>query len=99
MFKGNIQETKVKRPFTTSLCFVVAALVLILSACSTSSNPTTATTSTASTGSPSGQQPGDFGLAVLPGYQVSLFATQPSGITRPNPLVVHTPFLYIHNHN
>lgn len=99
MFTGNIPETNVKRAFTTSLCFVVAALVLILSACSTSSNPTTATTSTASTGSPSGQQAGDFGLAVLPGYQVSLFARQPSGITGPDSLVVDNGFVYIDYQN
>jgi sugar lactone lactonase YvrE len=93
MFTVNIPETKVKRAFTTSLCFVVAALVLILSACSTSSNPTT------STGSPSGQQPGDFGLATVPGYQVSLFARQPSGITGPDSLVVDNGFVYIDYQN
>jgi hypothetical protein len=97
MFTVNIPETKVKRAFTTSLCFVVAALVLILSACGggTQSTSSSSTTPAATVGS----QPGDFGLAALPGYQVSLFTRQNSPFIGPDSLVVDNGFVYIDYQN
>jgi len=98
MFTVNIPETKVKRAFTTSLCFVVAALALILSACGGGTQPTSSSSTTTTT-SAVGSQPGDFGLAALPGYQVSLFTRQPSGTTGPDSLVVDNGFVYIDYQN
>ena len=99
MNKARFPVIKVRASFTTSLCCIAAALALILSACSTSSNQATATTPSAGTGSPSSQQPGDFGLAALPGYTISLFARQPSGTTGPDSLVVDNGFVYIDYQN
>jgi sugar lactone lactonase YvrE len=99
MNKAMFPGIKVRASFATSLCCIAAALVLILSACSTSSNTTTTTTPTTNNGSPSGQQPSAFGLAALPGYQVSLFSHNPSGITGPDSLVVDNGFVYIDYQN
>jgi sugar lactone lactonase YvrE len=99
MNKARFPVIKVRTSFTTSLCCIAAALALILSACSTSSNTTTATTPTASATGSSSQQPGDFGLAALPGYQVSLFARQTSSFTGPDSLVVDNGFVYIDYQN
>jgi hypothetical protein len=92
-----IPVIKVRASFTISLCCIAAALALILSACSTASLATTATTST--TTNTVGSQPGDFGLAALPGYQVSLFARQTSAFNNPDPLVVDNGFVYIDYQN
>jgi hypothetical protein len=95
MNKAIFPGMKVRASFATSLCCIAAALVLILSACATSSTQTTTTTPSACSESPSSQQPGAFGLAAVPGYQVSLFAHNPSGITGPDNLVVDNGFVYI----
>ena len=97
MHKATSPVIKVRASFTTSLCCIAAALALILSACSTSSPPYTATTSTTTT--TVGSQPGDFGLAALPGYQVSLFARQTSAFNSPDSLVVDNGFVYIDYQN
>jgi hypothetical protein len=97
MHKATFPVIKVRASFTISLCCIAAALALILSACSTSSPTTTATTSTTTT--PVGSQPSDFGLAALPGYQVSLFARQTSAFNNPDPLVVDNGFVYIDYQN
>ena len=99
MSKAIFPVIKVRTNFTASLCCIAAALVLILSACSTSSNPTTTTAPAANNGNPPSQQPSDFGLAAIPGYQVSLFARQPSGIAGPDSLVVDNGFVYIDYQN
>jgi hypothetical protein len=99
MYKAIIPVIKVRASFATSLCCIAAALVLILSACSTSSNQTTATTPSASTGSPSSQQPGDFGLAALPGYTISLFARSTGAFAGPDSLVVDNGYVYIDYQN
>jgi sugar lactone lactonase YvrE len=99
MNKAIFPGIKMRASFATSLCCIAAALVLILSACSTTSNQTTATTPTTSNGSPSGQQPGAFGLAAIPGYTISLFAHNPSGITGPDSLVVDNGNVYIDYQN
>jgi hypothetical protein len=85
-----------KRHYLMSLCSMVAALALILTACS-SSPSTNSTTPTAN--STTAQQPGDFGLAVLPGYQVSLFARQTTAFNNPDSLVVDNGFVYIDYQN
>jgi hypothetical protein len=97
MHKATFPVIKVRASFTISLCCIAAALALILSACSTSSPATTATTST--TTNTVGSQPGNFGLAALPGYQVSLFARQTSAFTGPDSLVVDNGFVYIDYQN
>ena len=99
MTKAIFPGIKMRASFATSFCCIAAALVLILSACSTSSTQTTTTTPATSNGSPSSQQPGDFGLAAVPGYQVSLFAHNPTGITGPDSLVVDNGFVYIDYQN
>src|SRR5579871_6731479 len=71
-------------------------ILLLLSACADSTATNGATPTIASTGR---SQPGDFGLAALPGYQVSLFARQPSGISGPDSLVVDNGFVYIDYQN
>src|SRR5260370_7788722 len=97
MDKATFPVIKVRASFTISLCCIAAALALILSACSTSSPATTATTST--TTNTVGSQPGNFGLAALPGYQVSLFARQTSAFNSPDSLVVDNGFVYIDYQN
>src|SRR5260370_16860313 len=97
MHKATFPVSKVRASFITSLCCIAAALALILSACSTSSTATTATTST--TTNTVGSQSGVFGLAALPGYQVSLFARQTSAFTGPDSLVVDNGFVYIDYQN
>src|SRR5258708_36702395 len=93
MHKATFPVIKVTGSFTISLCCIAAALALILSACSSSTPPSTATTST--TTNTVGSQPGDFGLAALPGYQISLFARQTSAFNSPDSLVVDNGFVYI----
>src|SRR5260370_6874627 len=97
MHKATFPVIKVRASFTISLCCIAAALALILSACSTSSPATTATTST--TTNTVGSQSGVFGLAALPGYQVSLFARQTSALTVPDSLFLDNGFVYIHYQN
>jgi sugar lactone lactonase YvrE len=97
MHKATFPVIKVRASFTISLCCIAAALALILSACSSSTPPSTATTST--TTNTVGSPPSDFGLAALPGYQVSLFARQTSAFTGPDSLVVDNGFVYIDYQN
>src|SRR6202165_5081175 len=88
-----------------SLCSAIAVIALILSGCSTSSH-TNSTTPTASSSTPAAQGPGAYGLAALPGYTVSLFASQ-AGTTgqaattffAPDSLVVDNGFVYIDYQN
>ena len=99
MNKAIFPVIKARASYATSLCCIAAALVLILSACaSDQSTTTTTTTPTASTGNPSGQQPGDFGLAALPGYTISLFHKE-SVLLGPDSLVVDQGFVYIDYQN
>jgi sugar lactone lactonase YvrE len=93
MRHAHFPVTKVRTNYIVSVCGIAAALVLILSACSTSSSKTTTNTN------PSSQQPSNFGLAAIPGYQVSLFARLPSGTTGPDSLVVDNGFVYIDYQN
>ena len=105
MYKATRPVTRVKARFTMSLCCIAAALALILSACSTSSN-TNSTTPTASSSIPAAQGPGAYGLAALPGYTVSLFASQAGTTSQaatsffaPDSLVVDNGFVYIDYQN
>ena len=99
MIKAIFPGIKMRASFATSLCCIAAALVLILSACSTSSNQTTTTTPSTATGSPSSQQPGDYGLAALPGYSISLFAKSTGDFAGPDSLVVDNGYVYIDYQN
>ena len=85
-----------KRHYLMSLCSLVAALVLILTACSSSPSTNSTTTTANSTPTP---QASDFGLATLPGYQVSLFARQTTAFNNPDSLVVDNGFVYIDYQN
>ncbi len=99
MHRATFPVIKVRASFTTSLCCFAAVLALILSACSSSTPTTTATTPTVTTTTIGGSQPGDFGLAALPGYSVSLFARQTTSYTGPDSLVVDNGFVYIDYQN
>src|ERR1700692_3897916 len=98
MHKATFPGIKGRAGFATSLWCFAAALVLILSACSTSTPTTTASTPTAST-TTGGSHPSDFGRAARPGYSVSLFARQTTTYTGPDSLVVDNGFVYIDYQN
>ncbi len=87
---------RAKHSLMMSFAASATALVLILSACSGSSTTSTATTPTPTTSAP---QPGNFGLAALPGYQVTLFARQTSAFTAPDAIIVDNGFVYIDYQN
>ena len=87
--------TLLEQPFFSPASLLVILLVLILTACAGGSPPTSSTTS-APVKSP---QPSDFGLAALPGYQVSLFARQTAAFAGPDSLVVDNGFVYIDYQN
>ena len=94
MFKVKLPVTRVKKRFTPLFSLLTVVLILILTACSSSTNTTPPTTTT--TG---GSQFSDFGLAALPGYQVSLFTRQTSPFIGPDSLVVDNGFVYIDYQN
>jgi sugar lactone lactonase YvrE len=98
MFRRKIPVTTLKpnHPFFSPASLFAVLLVLILAACGGGTQQTSSTTTTA-TGSQS--QSSNFGLAALPGYQVSLFANQPSNATSPDSLVVDNGFVYIDYQN
>jgi hypothetical protein len=99
MSKSKIPVISLRHNLMLSFAAIAAALVLILSACSTSTPTTTAATPTATTTTGGSPQPGDFGLAALPGYSVSLFTRQTSVFTGPDSLVVDNGFVYIDYQN
>jgi hypothetical protein len=99
MFTPNIPVTRTKYSLVMSFAAFAAALIMILSACSTSTPPTTANTPTATTNTTGGSQPGDFGLAALPGYTVSLFTRAPSTVAGGDSVVVDNGFVYIDYQN
>ena len=83
-----------------SLCSIVAAFALILTACSTSSTTTSSTTSTTTTSTtPTVQAPGDFGLGALPGYTVTLFARPSTTYTAPDSVVVLGSHIFVDYQN
>src|SRR5690349_24677563 len=92
-----IPVNRTRHRLKMSLTAIAAALILILSACSTSSTPNTVTTSTTTT--TNGSQPSAFGLAALPGYTISLFASQTGAYIGPDSLVVDNGFVYIDYQN
>ena len=79
-----------------SLLFTLATLALILGACSTTPQTTASTTTTPGS---TVKQPGDYGLAALPGYQVSLFASATSSYANPDSLVVDNGSVFIDYQN
>lgn len=79
-----------------SLLFVIAALTLLLGACSTTPQATATTTVTPGTTT---KQPGDYGLAALPGYQVALFASATSSYANPDSLVADNGHVFIDYQN
>jgi hypothetical protein len=99
MHKVTFPVIKMRASLTTSLCCFVAVLVLILSACSSSTPPATSNTPAATTNTSSASQPGDFGLGALPGYTVSLFTRAPSTVAGGDSVVVDNGFVYIDYQN
>src|ERR1700730_8126172 len=95
MFNTNIPVPRLRVSFTKSFCCIAAALALILTACSTGSAQTTSTTPTPGTGSSNVHQAGDFGLAALPGYQISLFTSGTSSYNNPDTVVVDNGHVFI----
>ena len=93
MSTENIPVPGVKRTFTRSLCLIAAALALILTACSTGSQTVSSTQAPNTTGSIP-QQSGNL-PTVLPGYQVSLFASGTSSYTNPDTVVVDNGHVFI----
>src|SRR5215471_9865688 len=80
MFRSKSPVTTFKHPFISPASLIAILLVLILAACGGGSQPTTSTTPTNTVGS----QSGAFGLAALPGYQISLFASQTGAFIGPD---------------
>lgn len=76
--------------------FLAIALVLILAGCG-SAQPTTTTNSGNSTAAYG--QGGNYGLAALPGYQISLFASSTSKYNNPDSVVVDNGHVFIDYQN
>jgi sugar lactone lactonase YvrE len=95
MFRNQFPVTTLKHPFISPASLFGVLLVLILAACGGGSQTTSSTATPAAVGS----QPGDFGLAALPGYRVSLFARQTGAYIGPDSLVVDNGFVYIDYQN
>ena len=94
MFRAKFPVARLKQPFFSPASLLATLLVLLLAACGGGSQSTTSTTTTTVR-----SQPSDFGLAALPGYQVSLFTRQTSAFAGPDSLVVDNGFVYIDYQN
>jgi hypothetical protein len=77
--------------------FLAIALVLILAGCG--GNPTTTTTTNTNSSTAANGQGGNYGLALLPGYQASLFATSTSTYNAPDSVVVDNGHVFIDYQN
>lgn len=75
---------------------VAIALALLLTACSTSAQTTTTTTNATI---PTAHQPGDFGLAALPGFQVSLFVRGTGAYNNPDAVIIDNGHVFIDYQN
>lgn len=98
MSRVEIPGTRGKKTFTTSLYLTVMALALILAACTSGPQSTSATPTAGSSGSNS-QQSNALGIAAIPGYQVSLFASSTSSYSAPDSLVVDSGHVFIDYQN
>src|SRR5215472_9771318 len=83
--------------FPVSLGLLV--LVLILAGCGGSNGTAQSTPTTNSSSSSAGGDPGKYGLAVLPGYQVSLFASGTSSYNNPDAVEVDNGHVFIDYQN
>lgn len=100
MLRLNIPGINVKVTFTRSLCCLAVALALFLTACTNGTNTQNAsTTSTVSSNSSAGNQPGQYGLGTLPGYQVSLFVRGTSSYHNPDAVIVDSGHVFIDYQN
>src|SRR5450755_2293596 len=90
--------TRMITPFMKLFYCVAVGLVLLLTACATSTQATSTTTKT-STAPSSTHQPGDYGLAALPGYQVSLFVHGASAYANPDAVIVDNGHVFIDYQN
>jgi sugar lactone lactonase YvrE len=95
MFRTKFPVAITQQSFFSPASLLAALLVLILASCGGGSQSTSSTTATTASGS----QPGNFGLAALPGYQISLFASQTGAFIGPDSLVVDNGFVYIDYQN
>ncbi len=99
MSRMKFPATRMKTAFMKSFYCLAVGLVLLLTACATSTQTTTTTTTTGTT-TTSAHQPGDYGLAALPGYQVSLFVHgDSSAYTGPDAIIVDNGHVFIDYQN
>src|ERR1700730_1902240 len=94
MLSASFPARWMKHRHLMSLCSLVAAFALILTACSTSSTPDTSTSTTTST-TPTAQGPGAFGLGALPGYTITRFANPSTAYTAPDSVVVLGSHIFV----
>lgn len=73
--------------------------VLLVAGCAGSTGTAQSTPTTNASGSPASGDPGRYGLAVLPGYQVSLFASSTSSYTNPDAVEVDNGHVFIDYQN
>lgn len=83
-----------KRPFIALAGIFAIVFIFILSGCSTGADTSTSSNTTSGKSS-SGGQGGNYGLAALPGYQVSLFASSTTSYTAPDSAVVDNGHVFI----
>lgn len=87
-----------KRPFIALAGIFAIVFIFILSGCSTGADTSTSSNTTSGKSS-SGGQGGNYGLAALPGYQVSLFASSTTSYTAPDAVVVDNGHVFIDYQN
>ena len=96
MSSRKFPATHMKTFFMKSFYCVAVGLVLLLTACSTDTQATTTTTGTTTT---SANQPGNYGLAALPGYQISLFVHGAAAYANPDAVIVDNGHVFIDYQN
>ncbi|GAC1618423.1 MAG: hypothetical protein NVS4B7_10710 [Ktedonobacteraceae bacterium] len=98
MSTTRIPGNKPRHFFPKSLCLVATALVLLLTACSSTIQSPTSAATTASTATMP-QQTNTYGIAALAGYQVSLFASGSSSYSAPDSVAVDNDHVFIDYQN
>lgn len=97
MLQGNTHRKRIKLSFLTPLFWGMMTFTLLFAGCSTqtpANTPSNSTPNAQNTG-----QGGTYGLALLPGYQVSLFASSTSSYSAPDSLVVDNGHVFIDYQN
>lgn len=91
MFKKHPPRIGLKFPSSRAPGIIAAAVILILTACS----GTPATSAPSKTNSSTSQQAGNTSLALLAGYQATVFAASTSSYSNPDTLVVDSGHVFI----